>query len=126
MSKFYYSIGEVCNLLDLKAHVLRYWEKEFVQVKPKKQLGRNRRYTPDDIDLLRKIKYMLYEQRFTIDGVRKKLKEEKVQPNQMELDFSVDKDEVKKNIIKELKEVKELLKGTSPQRQEDAKDTNFQ
>ena len=111
MSKFYYSIGEVCNLLDMKAHVLRYWEKEFSQVKPKKQMGRNRRYSPDDIDLLRKIKHMLYEQRFTIDGVRKKLKEEKVQPNQIELDFSVDKDEVKKNIIKELKEVKELLKS---------------
>ena len=113
MSKFYYTIGEVCNLLDLKAHVLRYWEKEFPQVKPKKQLGRNRRYTPDDIELLKKIKHMLYEQRFTIDGVRKKLKVEKKQPNQIELDFTIDKSEVLKNIIKELKEVKELLKTES-------------
>lgn len=110
MSKFYYSIGEVCNLLNLKAHVLRYWEKEFPQVKPKKQLGRNRRYSPDDIELLKKIKFMLYEQRFTIDGVRRKLKEEQKQPKQMELDFSVDKEEVKQNILRELKAVKELLK----------------
>lgn len=110
MSKFYYSIGEVCHLLNLKAHVLRYWEKEFPQVKPKKQLNRNRRYSPDDIELLKKIKYMLYEQRFTIDGVRRKLKQEQKQPHQMELDFSVDKDEVKQNILRELKTVKELLK----------------
>ncbi|MFC1898538.1 MerR family transcriptional regulator [Candidatus Cloacimonadota bacterium] len=110
MSKFYYSIGEVCNLLDLKAHVLRYWEKEFSQLKPKKQLGRNRRYSPDDIELLKKIMHMLYDQRLTIEGARKKLKVEKKQPNQIELDFTVDTSEVKKNIIKELKEVKELLK----------------
>ncbi|HPR18899.1 MAG TPA: MerR family transcriptional regulator [Candidatus Cloacimonadota bacterium] len=111
MSKFYYTIGEVCNLLDLKSHVLRYWEKEFPQVKPQKRLGRNRRYSPEDIDLLKKIKYMLYEQRFTIDGVRKKLKEEKKQPNQLELDFSSDKTEVKENIIRKLKEVKGLLEN---------------
>ncbi|MCF7792885.1 MAG: MerR family transcriptional regulator [Candidatus Cloacimonetes bacterium] len=109
MSKFYYTIGEVCNLLDLKAHVLRYWEKEFPQVKPRKRLGRNRRYTPEDIELLKKIKHMLYEQRLTIEGARKKLKVVKKQPNQIELDFTVDKNEVKKKIIRELKEVKEIL-----------------
>jgi DNA-binding transcriptional MerR regulator len=111
MSKFYYTIGEVCNLLNMKAHVLRYWEKEFSQLKPKKQLGRNRRYSPDDIELLKKIKHMLYEQRLTIEGARKKLKVEKNQPNQIELDFSTNKDEVKQKILKELKEVKELLKS---------------
>ena len=111
MSKFYYTIGEVCNLLDLKAHVLRYWEKEFSQVKPKKQFGRNRRYSPDDIELLKKIKYMLYEQRYTIDGVRRKLKVDKKQPNQIELNFTVDKNLTKENILKELQEVKDLLKA---------------
>ncbi len=111
MGKFYYTIGEVCNLLDLKAHVLRYWEKEFPQVKPKKQFGRNRRYSPDDIELLKKIKHMLYEQRLTIEGAKKKLKVANKQPNQIELDFTVDKNEVKKKIFKELQDVKKLLKS---------------
>lgn len=110
MGKFYYTIGEVCNLLDLKAHVLRYWEKEFPQVKPKKQFGRNRRYSTEDIELLKRIKHMLYEQRLTIEGARKKLKQQKQEPNQIELDFVVDKNETKANIIKELQEVKDILK----------------
>jgi DNA-binding transcriptional MerR regulator len=110
MKKYYYTIGEVCNLLDLKAHVLRYWEKEFPQVHPKKKFGRNRRYNPDDIELLKKIKHMLYNQRYTIEGVKKKLKSIEKEKNQIEMDFSVDKKETKENILDELNEVKELLK----------------
>ena len=110
MKKYYYTIGEVCNLLDLKAHVLRYWEKEFPQVHPKKKFGRNRRYNPDDIELLKKIKHMLYNQRYTIEGVKKKLKIIDKEKNQIEMDFTVDKKEAKENIINELNEVKELLK----------------
>ncbi|MDY6915326.1 MAG: MerR family transcriptional regulator, partial [Candidatus Cloacimonadota bacterium] len=52
MKKSYYTIGEVSNLLKVKAHVLRYWEKEFPQLNPKKNFGRNRRYDKDDIQLL--------------------------------------------------------------------------
>ena len=110
MKKYYYTIGEVCNLLDLKAHVLRYWEKEFPQVHPKKKFGRNRRYNPDDIELLKKIKHMLYNQRYTIEGVKKKLKIIDKEKNQIEMDFTVDKKEAKENIINELNKVKELLK----------------
>ncbi|MDP8202897.1 MAG: MerR family transcriptional regulator [Candidatus Tenebribacter mawsonii] len=109
MKKYYYTIGEVGNLLELKAHVLRYWETEFPQVHPKKKFGRNRRYSPDDIDILRKIKYMLHTQGFTIDGAKKKLKEDMKHKEQISLDFSVDKTEAKKHIISELKKVKELL-----------------
>ncbi len=110
MKKYYYTIGEVCNLLDLKAHVLRYWEKEFTQVHPKKKFGRNRRYNPDDIELLKKIKHMLYNQRYTIEGVKKKLKSIDKEKNQIEMDFTVDTKEAKENILNELNEVKELLK----------------
>jgi len=110
MKKYYYTIGEVCNLLDLKAHVLRYWEKEFPQVHPKKKFGRNRRYNPDDIELLKKIQHMLYNQRYTIEGVKKKLKSIDKEKNQIEMDFTVDKKEAKENILDELNEVKELLK----------------
>jgi DNA-binding transcriptional MerR regulator len=109
-NKSYYTIGEVCNLLGLKAHVLRYWEKEFSQVKPQKKLGRNRRYTLADIELLKRIKYMLYEQRFTIDGVRKKLKEKERQPNQTELDFTEKREDLIKQLFRDLKEAKEILK----------------
>jgi DNA-binding transcriptional MerR regulator len=110
MKKYYYTIGEVCNLLDLKAHVLRYWEKEFPQVHPKKKFGRNRRYNPDDIELLKKIKHMLYSQRYTIEGVKKKLKSIDKEKNQIEMDFTVDKKEAKENILDELNDIKELLK----------------
>ena len=110
MKTYYYTIGEVGNLLDLKAHVLRYWETEFPQVHPKKKFGRNRRYSPDDIDILKKIKYMLHTQGFTIEGAKKKLKIDMANKEQISLDFSVDKKEAKKHIINELKKVKELLK----------------
>ncbi len=109
MKKYYYSIGEVSNLLGLKDHILRYWEKEFDQLKPKKKLGRNRKYTQEDIELLRRIKYMLYNQRFTIEGVKKKLKEMKRNKEQIKLDFPVEKNELKKHIIMELKNIKEIL-----------------
>ena len=109
MKKFYYTIGEVANLLNLKQHVLRYWEKEFSQLHPRKKEGRNRRYNPEDIELLKKIKYMLYIQKFTIEGVRRKLKEMKKNKFQTEIDFSIDKKEMKRNIINELRTLKNIL-----------------
>jgi len=109
--KYYYTIGEVCNLLGLKPHVLRYWEKEFPQLHPKKSKGRNRKYNPQDIELLKKIKHMLYSQKFTIDGARQKLREAAKSKHQLELEFFSDKDEArtKEEIIKKLKAIKELL-----------------
>ncbi len=109
MAKFYYTIGEVCNLLELKAHVLRYWEKEFPQLNPRKVTGRNRRYNQDDINLIKKIKYMLHTQRFTIEGVRQKLKEMNKDNDQMELIFHDERSARKKRIVQELQAVKKLL-----------------
>ncbi len=109
MKKYYYTIGEVSNLLDIKQYVLRYWEKEFSQVHPQKRFGRNRKYSPDDIETLKKIKHMLYTQKFTIAGCKKKLREMKNAPNQIELDFSVSKKEVKKKLKDDLLEVKKIL-----------------
>jgi DNA-binding transcriptional MerR regulator len=73
MKKHYYSIGEVCNVLDLKPHIIRYWETEFKQLKPDRTKGRSRRYTPEQIDMLRMVKDLLYIQKFTIKGVKNKL-----------------------------------------------------
>jgi len=87
MKKFYYTIGEVSNLLEVKPYVVRYWETEFPQLKPRKDHGRNRQYTEEHIELLKKIKDMLYNQKFTIEGARQKLKQEKKTPEQLEIDF---------------------------------------
>jgi DNA-binding transcriptional MerR regulator len=110
MKKYYYTIGEVCNLLDLKPHVLRYWEKEFSQLRPKKNQNRNRRYTPEDIEIVKKIRFMLYEQKFTIDGAKKRFKKTKKEvAAQLELGF-VDEDiDKKQKIINDLKYIKEIL-----------------
>jgi len=77
VKKYYYTIGEVSNLIDVKPHVIRYWESEFSALRPKKSGGRIRKYSEDHILLLKKIKDMLYNQRFTIEGARQKLKQER-------------------------------------------------
>ena len=71
--KLYYRIGEVCEILGVEAHVLRYWESEFPQLAPPKNKAGQRTYRPKDIDLLLHIRRLLYEEGFTIAGARKKL-----------------------------------------------------
>jgi DNA-binding transcriptional MerR regulator len=67
--------GEVAEELDLPAHVLRFWESKFPQVKPLKRGGGRRYYRPEDVDLLRRIRQCLYQQGYTIRGVQKLLRE---------------------------------------------------
>jgi DNA-binding transcriptional MerR regulator len=117
MKKFYYTIGEVSNLLELKPYVIRYWETEFPQLKPRKDHGRNRQFTEEHIELLRKIKNMLYNQKFTIDGARQKLKQEKKAPEQIEIDLFAPvpvketnlSDADKKKLLNELLEIKKRI-----------------
>ncbi|MEM1268964.1 MAG: MerR family transcriptional regulator [Bacteroidota bacterium] len=71
--KLYYSISEVSELTQLAPHVLRYWESEFVQLRPKKSPAGNRRYTESDIETVRQIKHLLREQKYTLDGARQAL-----------------------------------------------------
>ena len=73
VKKLYYAIGEVSELTGLKAYVLRYWETEFSQLKPPKNRAGNRTYRQRDIDTILRIKDLLYNQKFTIDGARKML-----------------------------------------------------
>ena len=73
MTKLYYKIGEVCKLTDLKPSVLRFWEKEFRQLKPIKSSGGQRLYTEQNVELAKRLKTMLYDEKFTIDGVKKRL-----------------------------------------------------
>ena len=65
---------EVCKITGLKSHVLRFWEKQFSQLHPKRKKRGNRRFTSKDIETIKKIKYLLYEKKFTIEGAKKKLK----------------------------------------------------
>ncbi|MDP8227038.1 MerR family transcriptional regulator [bacterium] len=73
-TKYYYTMREVCNILDLKPHVLRFWETQFPQLNPQRKQGSNRRYTQKDIQLLKKIQYLLYEKKFKIKGAKKALR----------------------------------------------------
>ncbi|MGD9808618.1 MAG: MerR family transcriptional regulator [Deferribacterales bacterium] len=75
MTKLYYKIGEVCDITGLKPSVLRFWEKEFRQLRPNKSSGGQRLYTDKHIELAKKLKVMLYDEKFTIEGVKKKLSE---------------------------------------------------
>jgi DNA-binding transcriptional MerR regulator len=69
------TIGEVVQELDLPAHVLRFWESKFPEIKPMKRGGGRRYYRPEDLDLLRRIRRHLYQEGYTIRGVQKLLSE---------------------------------------------------
>jgi DNA-binding transcriptional MerR regulator len=71
--KRYFTIGEVSELCGVKAHVLRYWEQEFPQLKPVKRRGNRRYYQRHDVLVIRQIRSLLYEQGFTIGGARQQL-----------------------------------------------------
>jgi DNA-binding transcriptional MerR regulator len=70
------TISEVADDLDLPQHVLRFWETRFNQIKPMKRGGGRRYYRPDDIDLLKGIRHLLYEEGYTIRGVQRILREQ--------------------------------------------------
>ncbi|MDR2219776.1 MAG: MerR family transcriptional regulator [Methylobacillus sp.] len=74
-AKRYFTIGEVSELCSVKPHVLRYWEQEFIQLKPVKRRGNRRYYQHHEVLLIRRIRELLYEQGFTISGARNQLGE---------------------------------------------------
>ena len=87
-AKRYFTIGEVSELCGVKPHVLRYWEQEFAQLKPVKRRGNRRYYQHHEVLLIRRIRELLYEQGFTINGARNKLNNQlahddvKIEPDQ--------------------------------------------
>ena len=72
-AKRYFTIGEVSVLCGVKAHVLRYWEQEFTQLKPVKRGGNRRYYQHHEVLLIRRIRQLLYSDGFTISGARSRL-----------------------------------------------------
>ncbi|MGA1847221.1 MerR family transcriptional regulator [Deferribacter abyssi] len=95
--KLYYKISEVCEITGLKPSVLRFWEKEFKQLRPIKTSSKHRLYTQKHIDLILKIKKMLYDEKLTIEGARMRLSDESAK---------LSKEEIKK----ELQEILNMLK----------------
>ncbi len=83
-AKRYFTIGEVSELCGVKAHVLRYWEQEFTQLKPVKRGGNRRYYQHHEVLLIRRIRELLYEEGFTISGARSRLDQQHLETRQAE------------------------------------------
>jgi len=107
----YYSISEVAEMTGVKAHVLRYWETEFPTLRPKKNRAGNRNYRPRDIKAVLVIRDLLYKEKFTISGARKKLQEHYGNPDpiikQMNIPFS---DPHARHMLLEIREELEELR----------------
>ena len=111
-NKLYFKIGEVSTITGVEPYVLRYWESEFKTIKPSRTQSKQRIYRRKDVELILEIKKMLYEQKFTIAGARKRLQEVKSQDKkQLHFDFTVQKDHQKilGEIKAELKALRKLL-----------------
>ena len=120
-NKAYKSIGEVAKILNLinekkgtlNTHTIRFWEKEFKQIKPKILNGNRRYYNNETIDVLKKVKYLLKDQGMTINGVKKvlnsskSLKLDELTNNSINANYKI-KDKLKKisNLLKQLKNFK--------------------
>lgn len=104
-AKRYFTIGEVSELCDVKPHVLRYWEQEFAQLKPVKRAGNRRYYLRQDVILVREIRFLLYQEGYTIGGARLRLSEE-TEVSAVAMDQALIKE-----MLAELKEVVDMLEG---------------
>ena len=78
--KLYYSISEVSRMTQLEPYVLRFWEKEFPMLRPRKNRGGNRIYQKKDIEMVNRIKRLLYKENYTIEGARTRLRSIKPTP----------------------------------------------
>ena len=104
MNKAYYTITEICELLDIKPHTIRYWGTEFPKLKKETKKGATRKYSANELELLKKIKDLIYVKKFTLAGAKTELKKRKkdVLDNneKLEIDFK-----------KELCEIRDILLG---------------
>jgi DNA-binding transcriptional MerR regulator len=111
VDKIYYRIGEVGRITGVKPHVLRYWESEFKEIRPKKSPSLQRLYRKKDLELIMQIKRLLYEEGYTIAGAKGRIKEmAQTDRLQMELDFDRKKlEEVVLDLKQELRGIREIL-----------------
>ena len=110
--KFYFKIGEVSEILGVPPYVVRFWESEF-RLSPSKNRSKHRVYNRQELDTLIEIRRLLYDERFTIEGARKKLKES-LKKKTRQLDLGLDEKSHKmilKRVIKDLGKIREILKN---------------
>jgi len=108
--KLYFRIGEVANLCRLPAYVLRFWESEFPQLKPVKSSTGQRMYRKRDVESVLRIKQLLYEQGFTINGARQQLRAEtKFDKTQTAIPFPTHSTPELQHIRQGLREILDLL-----------------
>jgi len=101
--KLYFKVGEVSAIVGVPAYVLRFWEAEFKKINPKRSSSGQRLYKKSDIELILKIKHLLYEKRFTIQGAKQHLK---IKPEEKKEKFStITLDEIRM----ELKNIRNLI-----------------
>ena len=101
--KLYYSIGEVAKAFNVNASLIRFWEKEFDIIKPKKNNKGNRLFTPSDIESFKTIYYLVKIKGFTLDGAKQSLSKNSSQKNEIDLVTKLE------NIKDELNKIKEML-----------------
>ena len=113
VERLYYRIGEVSRVTGLKPHVLRYWESEFKVIKPHKGGSLQRLYRKKDLDLILKIKKLLYEEGFTIAGAKKKIRDfEREGPEPVKLKLIEKRGDGKdRNLLLTVREELEAIRG---------------
>jgi DNA-binding transcriptional MerR regulator len=112
-NKLFFRIGEVAELTGVPPHVLRYWESEFKLLRPRKSQAGQRVYRKPDIELVLRIKHLLYEERLTLEGAKKRLQHEaRHRTQQLELPVSDPRTlEVVRELRKRLEGMRRLLRG---------------
>ncbi len=112
--RLYYSISDVSEMTGLKSHILRFWESEFPMLKPRKNRAGNRAYTERDIKIVKTIKFLLYDEKYTIGGAKARLKSDHhLLESQLALPLAVERkdsglEEIRKDLVKLLQMIEVL------------------
>lgn len=112
----FFSIGEVCQLTDLKPHVLRYWESQFRFLNPAKNRSGNRVYKAREVELIMLVKHLLYTEKFTIEGARQRLDQYRRNGELRGQAVGAARTEMVREIRRELEDVIAVLEGREPVR----------
>ena len=110
----FYSIGDVCQLTDLKPHVLRYWESQFRFLNPAKNRSGNRVYQRREIELIMLVKHLLYSEKYTIEGARRRIEQyRRTGLLKSEARFALQMETIE-NLSTELNTILDILDGKAP------------
>ena len=110
----FFSIGDVCDLTSLKPHVLRYWESQFRFLNPAKNRSGNRVYQRREVELIMLVKHLLYTEKFTIDGARKRIEQHRRSGSlKVEARNALERETVE-DLRHELRGIMDILDGKIP------------